>query len=93
MMIGAPKKNFGIFSKFGKFDKRWSTIIFMLESSEGGEKNAKYAGGGNYVCATPPLVAPLCPNQSINQSINQLITHSIRVLEMSHHLYIKLEVK
>ena len=43
MMREAPKKNFGIFFlKLTQFDKRWSTIMIMLESSKGGgEREAR----------------------------------------------------
>jgi len=40
-----PKKNFGIFSSLTKFEKRWSTIMIMLESSEGGKRESKFAEG------------------------------------------------
>ena len=39
-MREAPKKNVGIFPYLTKFDKRCSTIMIMLESSEvGGGRN------------------------------------------------------
>ena len=36
MMREAPKNNFGIFSLLTKIDKRWSTIMIMVEAREGG---------------------------------------------------------
>ena len=44
MMRASPKKNVGIFSSLTKFDKRRSTILTMLEPSDGGGgRGAKYA--------------------------------------------------
>ena len=40
------KKNFSIFSSLTKFDKRWSTIMIMLES-----------GGGAKLGSPPPSYA------------------------------------
>jgi len=40
IMREAPKKFF-IFSYLAKFDKRWSTIMIMLDSSEWGVKYAE----------------------------------------------------
>jgi len=48
-MHEAPKKNLGIF--FYWFDERWSTIMIMLESSEGSEEGG---AGGETRFASPP---------------------------------------
>jgi len=54
-MREAPRKNFGIFSILTKFDKRWSAIMIMLDSSEGGGTHYSIKGESLKIMPTVPL--------------------------------------